>query len=241
VSVIASNTSLGAIHEDRARHSARVLAALLSGLILFALGACTTNTARKANFDRCLANERSCEASLLTTSEQQRLFELKSQQHFQDCLAGLRCNTALLSEQEQRQVRLATSQLNFQACFRGEASCRVAMLTDEQGIDVQQADRLRNFEACLGGLTRCNEAMLSEAQLAAVRDAYAQRNFSGCMNTVGTLVGCNPDDLSAEQRELVRRRNLAVNLFLCVTAILGCNESLLTPEQRARIAAIPPR
>lgn len=236
----ARDTSVHAIREDRVGRSARVLAALLSGLFLLALGGCTTNAARKANFDRCLANERSCEASLLTAVEQQRLFDLKSQQHFQDCLAGLRCNAALLGEQEQRQVRMAVSQLNFKACLRGEAACREEALTDGQRVEVRQADRLRNFEACLGGLTGCNEAMLSEAQLAAVRDAYAQRNFSGCMNTVGTLVGCNPDDLSGEQRDLVKRRNLAVNLFLCANAILGCDERSLTPEQRARIAARRP-
>ena len=230
-----------AIHANRASCSSRVLAVLLSGLLPFASGACTTNTARKANFDRCLSNERSCEASLLTAGEQQRVLDLKNQQHFRDCLEGLRCNTALLSEREQRQVRLAVSQLNFQTCFRGGATCREDALTEEQRIEVRQSDRLRNFDACLGGLTRCNETKLSEAQLAAVRDAYAQRNFSGCMNTVGTLVGCNPDDLSDEQRDLVRRRNLAVNLFLCASAILGCNESLLTPEQRARIAAGPPK
>lgn len=237
--MIANNGSLPAIHTDGAPRSARVLAVLLAGLLLLALGACATTVARMANFDRCLANERSCEASLLTAGEQQRLFDLTSQQRFQDCLAGLRCNTALLSEQEQRQVRMAVSQLNFQGCFRGEAACREKALTDEQHIDVQQADGLRNFEACLGGLTRCNEAMLSEAQRSAVHDAYAQHNFSGCMNTVDTLVGCNPDDLSAERRDRVRRRNLAVNLFLCANAIPGCDESLLTPEQRARIAAGP--
>ena len=224
--------------ERRATH---VLVVLVSAVILFELGACATITAQKTNFDRCLANERSCDASLLTTGEQQRLFDLKSQQHFKDCLAGMRCHPAFLSEQEQHQVRMTVSQLNFQACIRGEAGCREKALTDEQRIEVWQADRLRNFEACLGGLTRCNETMLSQTQLAAVREAYAQRNFSGCMNTVGTLVGCNPDDLSSEQRDLVTRRNLAVNLFLCVSAILGCDESLLTPEQRARIAAGPPR
>lgn len=238
--MVANNASRAAIYQERAPRSARVLAALLSGLLLLALGACATNTARKSNFDRCLANERSCDASLLTAGEQQRLFDLRSQQHLQDCLAGMRCNTALLSEQEQRQVRMAVSQSNFQACFRGEAECREAALTDEQHIEVQQANRLRNFEACLGGLTRCNEAMLSEAQLAAVREAHSQRNFSGCMNTVGTLVGCNPHDLAADQRDLVRRRNLAVNLFLCANAILSCDESLLTPEQRAWISAGPP-
>jgi hypothetical protein len=220
--------------------STYVLARLVSGLILFELGACATISAQEANFDRCLANERSCDASLLTAGEQQRLFDLKSQQHFKDCLAGMRCNSAFLTEQEQRQVRMTVSQLNFHACIRGEAGCREKALTDEQRIEVWQADRFRNFEACLGGLTRCNETMLSQAQLTSVRDAYAQRNFSGCMNTVGTLVGCNPDDLSSEQRDLVTRRNLAVNLFLCASAILGCDESLLTPEQRARIAAGPP-
>lgn len=238
--MIANKSLLRAIRTDRASRWARVLAVLLSNLILLVPSGCTTVAAQRANFDRCLANERSCDASLLTVGEQQRLFELRSRQHVQDCLAGLRCNTALLSGRERRQVRMAVSQLNFQACFRGEAACRPEALTDEQRIEVQQADRLRNFEACLGGLTRCNEVILNEAQLAEVRDAYAQRNFSGCMNTVDTLVGCNPDDLSAEQRDLVRRRNLAVNLFLCSNAILGCNDSMLTPEQRARIVAGPP-
>jgi len=31
-----------------------------------------------------------------------------------------------------------------------------------------------------------------------------------------------------------------VNLFLCANAILVCDESLLMPEQRERIAAGPP-
>lgn len=215
--------------------------ALLASLLWFALGACSTSAARKADFDRCLADERFCDASLLTAAEQHLLFDLRSQQHFRDCLAGLRCNAALLSGQEQHQVRMAVSQLNFQACISGEAACRKDALTDEQRGEVQLADQLRNFEACLGGLTSCNEALLSEVQRTSVREAYEQRNFSGCMNTVGTLVGCNPDDLSAEQSELVRRRNLGVNLFLCANAILGCDKSLLTPEQRARAIAGPPR
>lgn len=67
------NTSPHAIRKGRVGRSARVLAAMLSGLLLLASGGRTTNAARKANFDRCLANERSCEASLLTAVEQQRL------------------------------------------------------------------------------------------------------------------------------------------------------------------------
>ena len=164
------------------------------------------------------------------------MFDLRSRQHFRDCLAGLRCNAALLSWQEQHRVRLAVSQLNFQACISGEAACSKDALTDDQ-----RADQSRNFEACLGGLTSCNPALLGEVQRTSVREAYEQRNFSGCMNTVGTLVRCNLDVLSPEQQDLVRRRNLAVNLFLCTNAVLGCDESLLTPEQRARIAAGPPK
>lgn len=226
---------------DAMVHPLRSIAGVLVSLCLLALGACATNKSGMSNFNRCLADERGCNTALLTDVEQQHLFELNSRQHFQDCLAGLRCNAALLGEQEQHQVQMAVAQLNFQACIRGEAACREEALSEEQHIEFVQADRLRNFEACLGGLTRCNEALLGEGQLVAVRDAYAQRNFSGCMNTVGTLVGCNHGDLSAEQRDLVRRRNLAVNLFLCANAILGCNEDLLTPEQRARITAGPPK
>jgi len=214
---------------------------VLAGVSVLTLSACATSNTGKSNFNRCLADERGCNPALLTDVEQQRLFELTNRQHFQDCLAGLRCNMALLSEQERHQAQMAIAQLNFQTCIRGEAACREEALSEQQQVEFRQVDRLRNFEACLGGLTRCNEALLSGAQLAAVRDAYAQRNFSGCMNTVGTLVGCNHDDLSAEQRDLVRRRNLAVNLFLCASAILGCDERLLTPEQRARIAAGPPK
>jgi hypothetical protein len=62
-----------------------------------------------------------------------------------------------------------------------------------------------------------------------------ERNYLGCLHAVGTLVSCNPDDLSPEQRERVRRRNLAANLYACLYAIFGCDESLLTLEQRAQV------
>jgi hypothetical protein len=56
------------------------------------------------------------------------------------------------------------------------------------------------------------------------------------MNAVGTLVSCNPQDLSAEQRDSVERRNLSVNAFLCSNAMFGCDVDLLTAEQRAGLS-----
>ena len=209
-------------------------------VLLFAFNACSTQIPRQTNFDRCLANDRACDASLLTATEQQRLFDIQSQQHFQDCLAWLRCNESLLSEQERRQVRKAVAQLNFEACLKGEATCQEQILTGAQRAEVDQANRVRNFEICLGGLTGCDEGTLTESQLVAAHEAYLQRNFSGCMNTVGTLVRCNPEDLSSEQRELVRKRNLTANLYVCSNGIPGCDERMRTPEQRTQIKAEPP-
>ena len=98
-------------------------------VLLFAFGACSTQSPRQTNFDRCLANDRACDASLLSATEQRRLFDIQSQQHFEDCLAWLRCNESLLSEQERRQVRKAVAQLNFEACLKGEATCQEQILT----------------------------------------------------------------------------------------------------------------
>jgi hypothetical protein len=71
-----------------------------------------------------------------------------------------------------------------------------------------------------------------------VRKACLERNFAGCPNSVGTLLRCNPEDLSAGQRERVERRNIAANLYLCTNSLMGCNEDWLTPEQRERFALI---
>jgi hypothetical protein len=169
--------------------------------------------------------------------EQQRIADSQRQQHFQDCLSRQRCNEGSLSQQELRQVREAVARLNHEACLRAEAACDERLLTDAQRLGVEEAMRLRNKENCMAGLITCEEAALSTAELAQMRSAYAQRNFSGCMNTVGTLVQCNPEDLTGEQRELVRRRSLAANFFLCASAAFGCDARLLTDEQRARIQA----
>jgi hypothetical protein len=149
----------------------RLLAAASFAVLLFAFGACSTHTPRQTNFDRCLANNRECDASRLSATEQQRLFDIQTQRHFQDCLAWLRCNQSLLSEQERRQVRKAVAQLNFEACLKGEATCQEQILSGTQRAEVGQAHRVRNFEICLGGLTGCDEGTLTEPQLAAAREA----------------------------------------------------------------------
>jgi len=148
-----------------------LLAAASFAVLLFAFGACSTHTPRQTNFDRCLANNRECDASRLSATEQQRLFDIQTQRHFQDCLAWLRCNQSLLSEQERRQVRTAVAQLNFEACLKGEATCQEQILSGTQRAEVGQAHRVRNFEICLGGLTGCDEGTLTEPQLAAAREA----------------------------------------------------------------------
>ena len=43
-----------------------------------------------------------------------------------------------------------------------------------------------------------------------------------------------PADTAGERREDARRRELAVNLFLCANALPGCDPTLLTAEQRQR-------
>lgn len=200
-------------------------------VVLAACAACSVDATRQANFERCLANDRACDASLLTVADEQRLFDLHREQHFQDCLGGMRCNESVLSEQELREVHSAVAELNFDACLKGEASCRLPALTDLQRTEVDEAARARNLELCVGGLTGCDESALTPSQRMAARTAYLQRNFSGCMNTVGTLVRCNPEDLSKEQRELVRLRNLSANLYVCSSGIPGCDERMLTSEQ----------
>lgn len=213
----------------------RVVLRGLSCALLAACAACSVDATRQSNFERCLSNDRACDASLLTVAEEQRLFDLHREQHFQDFLSGMRCNESVLSERELGEVHRAVAELNFEACLRGEASCRLPALTEPQRTEVDQAARTRNFELCVGGLTGCDESALTQSQLTAARTAYLQRNFSGCMNTVGTLVRCNPEDLSKEQRERVRLRNLSANLYVCSNGIPGCDERMLTSEQRNAI------
>lgn len=199
------------------------------------LSSCAGTPEPRTNFDSCLADEYACNPALLTAAQAEQLIEARGPQHFLDCLAARRCNEARLSEAELVQVRRAVALLNFEACLKGEATCDSKSLSAEQRGQVEQAGGLRNFMYCLSGLSACDPYALTDDQRTASRDAYLQRNFAGCMNSVGTLLSCNPDDLSTAQRDLVQRRNLAVNFYVCSNALIGCVEDLLTAEQRAEI------
>ena len=209
--------------------------------MILALGAqgCTEASVREGNYDRCLKNDRACDMSALNAQEKRRLADTLAQQHFQDCMARLRCNETLLDAREREAVRQSVAQMNYQSCLRAEADCDERLLTDEQRAQVTDAGKARNREACLAGLVSCRDYELTAEEQAAARDAYTQRNFSGCMNTVGTLVQCNPEDLTPEQRASVEQRNRAVNYFLCSTGAFGCDQRLLTDMQRAHIQSLP--
>lgn len=201
------------------------------------LTGCSADPSRQANLAHCLADDRDCDASLLTDEQRQQIDERQSARHFEDCLAGLRCNELTLSEEQRRQVRDAVAQINLQACLKGEAGCTRSSLTGTQLAAVEENDAARNLVRCMSGLTGCDESRLTDTERRAMREAYTQRNFSGCMNTVGTLVRCSPEDLSDAQRELVERRNRAANLYVCANALLGCDERLLTDDQRKLLQA----
>lgn len=109
-------------------------------------------------------------------------------------------------------------------------------LTDAERPVVEDTLRARNMDLCRNGLAHCNADLLDDEGKAAARDAYLARNFISCMNTVGTLVPCRPEDLSHGQREQVRQRNLAANRYVCRLGIMGCDESLLTAEERESLA-----
>lgn len=160
--------------------------------------------------------------------------------HYEDCLAGLRCNQALLSSERRERVRATVARLNLDACLRGEGSCQRTTLSEDERVRVARAAEERNLEYCLSGLTACDPVPLTEDQRRRVQAAALRRNYMACMNSVGTFLACDLDALSPEQREHVRQRNLAANEYVCMNALMGCIEELLTPEQRARYAALPP-
>lgn len=201
-----------------------------------ALLGCAADPATQANFRDCLADEYTCNSALLTEEQTRQLIEVRRPQHFLDCLAGRRCNESLLDPAELGQARQAAVQRSFAACLRGEADCRTELLDDNQRMQVDRAGNSRNFMYCVSGLSACDPGTLTPEQAASARAAYLQRNFAGCMNSVGTLLRCNAGDLTVEQRELVLRRNVAVNFYICSNALIGCNDALLTPEQRQGLA-----
>ena len=224
----------------RTKFDMRMSTVFANTCLAIALSVCagSASQAADANFQRCLANDRGCDAARLQAGERSRILDRYRQMHLEDCLAGLRCKHGALTADQLRDVRKTTAARNFQSCLKGDASCDRSILADEQRDKVELAHNARNYEFCLGGLTACDPGALSDTQRAAVRTAYLERNYRGCMNAVGTLVRCDPDDLSTEQRDRVRRRTLEANLAACMTGLFGCDDRLLTPEQRARLAFI---
>jgi hypothetical protein len=150
------------------------------GVTLLALTACAADSSsRQGNLERCLADDPYCDASLLSASEQQRVFEARSRQHLRDCLAGSRCNEATLTAEERQRVEASVARLNFAACLKVEANCRNDLLDEEERIEVERieverAAALRNVELCMSGLTACNELALTDPQRAAAWQAYSR-------------------------------------------------------------------
>ena len=185
------------------------------------------------NYEACLKGERTCDFAALSATQCQLIDQRVSQGHLQDCMERRRCNESLLTERELTDVRVSVARLNLTACERGEVDCDERLLTEPELTTVLALRRERNLDHCLSGLTECDESALSEAEKAAVHEAYLARNFHGCMNSVGTVLECNRDDLNDSQREQVRQRNVLVNEYLCRTNGFGCDPSQLTAEQRA--------
>ncbi len=205
------------------------------GPLILACSACTTSSATQQNFEQCLAHQPDCDSARLTVNQRQHVLALQSQQQFEDCLAGRPCNESLLSDLEVSEVRNNSASSSFKACLRGEAACEEELLTTQQRDDVQQARKLRNLEWCLEGFNACDEKQLTEQQSKTVRQAYLQRNFTACMSKPDDSVQCHPSDLTSEQRELVKRRDRAVNLSACLHGMQGCDETLLTPEEQTQL------
>ena len=138
----------------------------------------------------------------------------------------------------EKSTRPCPDLFNYQACLRGESGCVTAVLSDEERAKVDTTERTRNFDRCVSGLASCRRWSLSPTQLVVVREAYLHRNFAACLNSVGTLLHCSPDELTAAQSIQVRERKLAVNLYICANALMGCVEDWLNPEQRETFSAV---
>lgn len=210
----------------------------LTRLLLLVLplgaGCAGTRSLPEDNFDLCLREQRGCRMDQLEAAQRAMIERRAAAEHLRDCMNRMRCNEKLLSPPEVEQVRTSVLRLNHGACLRGEVECDEGLLDEAQREEVARAFSQRNLENCLGGLTLCASSLLSEEEAQAVHDAYLERNFSGCMNTVGTLVECNEQDLTAEQVAAVRRRNSAVNAYLCATGAFGCDPDLPGVEERDR-------
>jgi hypothetical protein len=207
-------------------------------LMTACLAGCAGGNPRPSNLENCLEDKRGCMESRLSLAEHETLIQVRHQRHFQECMEGRRCDLESLDAVQRRKVQEALSRFNYQACLRGESSCVFAGLSDEEKTKVAAAETARNLDRCVNGLASCKQWALSSIQLVAVREAYLHRNFAACLNGVGTLLRCNPDDLTTAQSIQVRERRLAVNIYICANALMGCVEDWLTPEQRETFSAV---
>ena len=212
---------------------------LFAGLLIMAQPPAQADPAvpGRDNFGRCLAVDPYCNLSQLSEIERRQVFEAAHRQHLEACLAGRRCNPARLDERDRVQVAQALARLNFEVCLRGEGGCRLAALDAGQRTEVERALQARNLEYCLSGLTACDPGRLTAEQQVAVRSSYLERNFIVCLQGFQEFTGCRLDDLTDAQRQQVEGRMREANLYVCTHALLGCNDALLTPEQRARLRA----
>lgn len=204
--------------------------ALMAALPL--LTACgTAPMSSTENYEACLRAERGCAPERLDEAQRARIEAIATAAHLEDCMNRRRCNESMLSDTERAQVRASVARLNLESCRRGEVECNERLLDEAQSEEVAELSRRRNLDHCLGGLTLCDPNRLTEAEAQAVHDAYLRRNFQGCMNAVGTLLECNPGDLTAEEMEAVRRRGQAAIEYLCDGNYFACDLTRLTAEQ----------
>lgn len=207
-------------------------------LMAVGVAGCAGGGAKQSNLEDCQEDKRGCMESRLSLAEHEKLMQVRFQRHYQECMEGRRCNLESLDAAKRRKVHEAVSRFNYQACLRGESGCVTAVLSDEERAKVDTTERTRNFDRCVSGLASCRRWSLSPTQLVVVREAYLHRNFAACLNSVGTLLHCSPDELTAAQSIQVRERKLAVNLYICANALMGCVEDWLNPEQRETFSAV---
>jgi hypothetical protein len=192
------------------------------------------------NLRACVDGYSHCDLSLLDEQARQQVAEADNRRHFQDCLSGKRCNLAKLGTSERRRVEESVARLNLENCLRGDGRCRKDMLADDERNQVEQAARRRNLDYCYNGLAACEESWLSDAERSEAHSRYLERNFGNCVPGFERFTRCNPDDLSESQRAVLRQRLREANLYICTHALMGCDEELLTPGERATIGAIRP-
>ena len=151
----------------------------------------------------CLAGWR-CNEAALTAEERQRVQASVALLNFGACLKGAaNCRNDLLNDEERIEVERAAALRNVELCMSGLTACNEVALTDSQRAAAWQAYSDRNFAGCMnavGTLVSCNRDDLSAEQNAQVDRRNLAVNLYVCTNS---LLGCNPDLLTPEQRDRI--------------------------------------